>query len=48
MPKAVYRECGAVYYGWALKHGDNRCERCGGNLVEIPETRGSYGTAQGR
>jgi rubredoxin len=33
MPKGACKVCGAVYHGWALQHGDTKCERCGGEVV---------------
>jgi tRNA G26 N,N-dimethylase Trm1 len=33
IPRGYCRECGQVYFGWALEHGDTKCERCGGEVV---------------
>jgi rRNA maturation endonuclease Nob1 len=41
MPRGVCHGCGAVYHGWALQHGDTKCERCGGEVVLV----GSLDTA---
>lgn len=31
-PKAQCPQCRAVYYGWALLHGDDYCHVCGEEL----------------